>query len=135
VTTLLFAAGLLHFGVLVASALVPQALDWRRDLARVAPLTRRLVWVYGGYIVGNIVFFGLLGTLLPAQLASGTPLARAVCGFVAAFWTVRLALQYRVLYSREHVRGPLLRGGYHGLTLVFAFFALVFGRAALWTSC
>jgi hypothetical protein len=134
VTTLVFLAGLLHFGVLVASALVPRALDWRRDLARVEPLTRRLVWVYGGYIVGNIVFFGLLATILPAELASGAPLARATCGFIAAFWGVRLSLQYRVLYSREHVRGALRRGGYHGLTLAFAFFALVFGRAALWTS-
>ena len=130
-TDLIFVAGLLHFGVLIASALVPQALDWRRDLAAVAPLTRRLVWVYGGYIVGNIVFFGVLALSLPAVLASGTPLARAICGFIALFWTVRLTLQYRVLYARELVRGLVLTAGYHGLTLIFAFFAVVFGSAAL----
>ena len=130
-TSLIFVAGLLHFGVLIASALVPQVLDWRRDLACVAPLTRRLVWVYGGYVVGNIVFFGLLATMLPGALASGTPLARAICAFIALFWTVRLTLQYRVLYARELVRGWVLTTGYHGLTLVFAFFAFVFGRAAL----
>ena len=94
-TDLIFVAGLLHFGVLIASALVPQVLDWRRDLAAVAPLTRRLVWVYGGYIVGNIVFFGVLASSLPSVLASGTPLARAVCAFIALFWTVRLTLQPR----------------------------------------
>ena len=130
-TELLFCAGLLHFGVLIASALVPQVLDWRRDLARITPLTRKLVWVYGGYVVGNIVFFGLLASLMPAALASGTPLARAICAFIAIFWTVRLSLQYRVLYARELVRGPVLVAGYHGLTLVFAFFAVVFGKAAL----
>ena len=130
-THLIFAAGVLHFGVLVASALVPQVLDWRRDLAAVAPLTRRLVWVYGGYVVGTIVFFGLLATMLPSVLASGTPLARAVCAFIALFWTVRLTLQYRVLYARELLRGFLLTTGYHGLTLVFVFFAVVFWSAAL----
>ncbi|MEM8882444.1 MAG: hypothetical protein AAGD14_00070 [Planctomycetota bacterium] len=128
---LIFVAGLLHFGVLIASALIPQVLDWRRDLQRVQPLTRRLVWVYGGYIVGNIVFFGIVATLLPGTLASGEPLARALCAFIAVFWTVRLTLQYRVLYARELVRGVVLTTGYHGLTLVFAFFAFVFGRAAL----
>jgi len=127
----IFIAGLLHFGVLFASALTPQALDWRTDLARVAPLTRRLVWVYGGYIVGNIVFFGLLATLAPAALASRTPLARAICGFIAVFWSVRLTLQYRVIYDRNLVQGFVRKAGYHGLTLVFAYFAIVFGNAAL----
>ena len=130
-TELIFTAGLLHFGVLIASALIPQVLDWKRDLAGIAPLTRKLVWVYGGYVVGNIVFFGLLASLMPSVLASGTPLARAVCAFIALFWTVRLSLQYRVLYAKELVRGVVLTAGYHGLTCVFAFFALVFGKAAL----
>jgi len=131
VTTLIFTAGLLHFGVLIASALIPQVLDWKGDLQGVAPLTRKLVWVYGGYIVGNILFFGVLASSMPAALASGTPLARAICAFIALFWTVRLSLQYRVLYAKELVRGFVLTTGYHGLTLVFAFFALVFGKAAL----
>ncbi|MHC4957413.1 MAG: hypothetical protein ACYTGN_03485 [Planctomycetota bacterium] len=124
-------AGLLHFGVLLASALVPPVLDWRTDLARVAPLTRRLVWVHGAYIVGIIVFFGVLATMLPASLAAGTPLARTICAFIALFWSVRLLLQYRVLYAREAVAGPLLATGYHGLTLVFLYFAITFWRAAL----
>ena len=127
----IFLAGLLHFGVLVASALVPQVLDWRHDLARIAPLTRRLVWVYGAYVVGNIVFFGLLASLMPGALAGGTPLARAVSGFIAIFWTVRLCLQYGVLHSPALLRKRVLRYGYHGLTALFAYFALVFGAAAL----
>ena len=130
-TFLIFMAGLLHFGLLIASALVPQALDWKHDLAHIAPLTRRLVWVYGGYVVGNIVFFGLLASLMPSVLASGTPLARAICAFIALFWTVRLFLQYRVLYARELVQGFVRTAGYQGLTLVFAYFAFIFGKAAL----
>jgi hypothetical protein len=130
-TQLIFLAGLLHFGVLIASALTPQVLEWKKDLADITPLTRKLVWVYGGYVVGNIVFFGVLASLMPSTLASGTPLARAICAFIAVFWTVRLSLQYRVLYSKALVRGFVLKAGYHGLTVVFAFFAFVFGKAAL----
>lgn len=126
-----FFAGLLHFGVLVASALVPRVLDWRGDLARVAPLTRRLVWVYGAYIVGNIVFFGLVASLMPGTLSDKTPLARALSGYIALFWTARLCLQYGVLHSPELLRRGALRAGYHGLTVVFLYFAVVFGAAAL----
>ena len=128
---LIFWAGLAHFAVLVASALVPQVLDWKSDLARVAPLTRRLVWVHGWYIVGVIVFFGVLGSTMSGALAAGTPLARAICGFIALFWTARIALQYRVLYEKKLMRDARVRAGYHGLTCLFAFFVLVFGGAAL----
>jgi len=130
-TTLIFVAGLLHFGILVASFLVPRKLDWQRDLAKVAPLTRKLVWTYGGYIAGFIVFFGLLASLFPAALASGDPLARAVCAGIAVFWGARLSLQYRVIYDEKIVTGRFLTTGYHALTVVFAFFVLVFGKAAL----
>ena len=35
---LIFIAGILHFGILVASAAVPQVLDWRKALANLDPL-------------------------------------------------------------------------------------------------
>ncbi|MHC4955410.1 MAG: hypothetical protein ACYTGZ_16275 [Planctomycetota bacterium] len=128
---LIFLAGALHFGVLIASALVPQVLDWRADLARVSTLTRRVVWVHGAYIVLVIVAIGSVSLLQADALASHSPLARSVCGFVALFWGGRLLLQYGVLDPTGHLRTRLLRAGYHGLTLVFAFFAFVFGWAAL----
>ena len=128
---LIFIAGCLHFGVLIASALTPLVLDWRRDLAQLSPLTRRLVWVYGSYVVFMIVAFGALSLLHSEDLASRTPLARSVCAMIALFWGARLALQYGVLNALPYVKAPVLRAGYHGLTLVFAYFTFTFGSAAL----
>ena len=59
-TTLLLAGGVGHFGVLVASALVPFRLDWRKELACLSRLHRQMYWVYGGYVVLSIVAFGLM---------------------------------------------------------------------------
>ena len=128
---LIFVAGLLHFGILIASALVPQALDWRRELARLSPLSRRLVWVHGGYVVLMIVGLGAVATTQAGPLAAQTPLARAVCGFIALFWGIRLLLQYGVLDAKPHLGNRLLRAGYHALTLSFAFLTGVFAWAAL----
>ena len=128
---LIFVAGLLHFGILVASALVPQVLDWRTDLAKVHPLTRRLVWVYGSYIVFVIIAFGVIAVLHSPVLASGSPLARTVCAVIALFWGARMLLQYGVLAPGELLDRWYLRVGYHALTLTFLFLTVVFTWAAL----
>jgi hypothetical protein len=35
--------GVLHLGILIASALVPGALEWKRELEKLRPLSRQLV--------------------------------------------------------------------------------------------
>lgn len=124
-------AGALHFGILLASGLVPQVLDWRRELQKLDPLSRQLVWVHGAFIVLVIIGFGTLSVALPGQLATGSVLARAVCGFIATFWAARVALQYTVFNAEPYLRAPWLRLGYHSLTAVFLFQIAVYGLAAL----
>lgn len=128
---LILIAGLLHFGVLIASALVPQVLDWRRELNLVSPLTRQLVWTHGIFIVLVIIGFGVLGITQSTSLASGEPLARAVSAFIAIFWGARLLLQYTWFDARAYLTTPLLKWGYHGLTILFSYFTAVFAFAAL----
>ena len=128
---LIFIAGLLHFGVLIASALVPQVLDWKAELSRVSPLTRQLVWTHGLFIVLVIIGFGLLAMTCTAALASGDSLARAVSGFIALFWGARVSLQYTWFDARAYLTKTYLKLGYHGLTLLFIYFTGVFGYAAL----
>jgi hypothetical protein len=43
-------AGAGQLGVLVASALVPVRLNWKRDLAGLPRLHRQMYWTYGGYV-------------------------------------------------------------------------------------
>lgn len=127
---LLAAAGLGHFGILAASALVPFRLDWRRELAGLSRLHRQMYWVYGGYVVLAIVAFGLITLLHADELAASGGLARAFCGYVAVFWGVRLALQ-AVFDVDAHLTTWWLRLGYRGLTVMFIFFTAVYGWAAL----
>jgi hypothetical protein len=125
-----FLGGVLHFGILIASALTPNVLDWRRELAKLDPLSRQLVWVHGAFIVLVIVAFGVLGVGFAEDLASGGALARAVCAFVAVFWAARLAVQFFVFDARAHLTTRVLTIGYHSLTVVFLYLAATFGAAA-----
>jgi hypothetical protein len=89
-----------------------------------------MYWVYGGYVVLSIVAFGLICLCNAAELASGSGLARAFCGYVAVFWGVRLVLQ-GVLDARRYLTCWWLRWGYGALTVLFCAFTLIFAWSAL----
>jgi uncharacterized membrane protein YhaH (DUF805 family) len=128
--TLILAAGAGQLCVLTASALVPLRLNWREAFRPLSRLHRQLYWVYGGYVVLSIVAFALLSLADAPELAGGGRLARGVCGYISVFWGVRLVLQV-ILDVKEHLTAWWLKLGYHGLTVVFAFFTAVYACAAL----
>jgi hypothetical protein len=128
---LIVIGGVLHFGILLASAAVPRVLDWRAALGGLDRLSRQLVWVHGAFIVLVIVGFGVLSLLCAGELSGGSPLGRAVCAFVAVFWSARLMVQFFVFDATPYLRSALLRAGYHGLTAVFLYHAVVYSVAAL----
>ena len=127
---LLRAAGVCQLGVLSASALVPLRLEWKSALAGLPALHRQMYWTYGGYVAGTILAGGLLAVGLPGELASGTPLARCVCGYFAVFWGARLCL-LSVFPVGEHLTAWWLTAGYWALNLVFAGLFAVYGAAAV----
>ncbi|MBX9789381.1 MAG: hypothetical protein K2Y37_10740 [Pirellulales bacterium] len=123
--TAIFWIGCGQLCVLVASALVPVRLDWRRELAGLPKLVRQLFWIYGGYVVLSIVSLGLICIVNAEALASGSLLARSFCMYGAAFWGIRLVLQ-PFLASRPFLTIWWLHAGYHVLTALFASFLLVY---------
>jgi hypothetical protein len=127
----IFVGGILHFGILLASALVPQVLNWQESLRTLPRLFRQLVWVHGVFIVLVIVGFGAISVLFASELAAGTPLARGMCLFVGLFWAARLAVQFLVFDAQSYLTTAFLKAGYHGLTVVFMYQAAIYTLAAL----
>lgn len=118
-------AGAAQLSILIASALVPFQLDWKRELAPLSRLHRQMYWTYGGYVVLAIMALGLTCLIAPAELASGTPLARCVCAYGALFWGIRSALQL-VFDVRGHLHQWWIRVGYHLLSTLFTLLAALF---------
>ncbi|MEO6436000.1 MAG: hypothetical protein ABIP55_09590 [Tepidisphaeraceae bacterium] len=130
-TMLLFAAGLLHLAITSAGLVMTLVLDWRRNLAPLCALTRHIIWTHGAFVLMTIIAFGLVSVAFAPDLASGAPLARAVCGFIALFWLVRLVIQFVLFDATPFLSSVPLKLGYHGLTVVFAYFVICYGAAAL----
>jgi hypothetical protein len=123
-------AGAGQLSILIASALVPFRLNWKRDLASLPVLHRQMYWTYGGYVVMGILALGVMSLTCADELAAGSRLGRAVCIYGALFWGIRLLLQ-AVFDVKQHLTAWWLRAGYHALTVLFLFFAAVYGYAAV----
>jgi len=129
--TLLQIGGLLQLSILIASALVPRVLDWRRNLAGLHPFLRKLFWVYGAFIVFVIIAFATLTLLHAGAMATGEPVARSLCFFIAIFWLARFVVQFVVFEPRPFLTNLFYKAGYHLLTLIFGFLALIYGWASV----
>lgn len=128
--TLLQIAGLLHVGLLCAGAMMPRVVGLNRHLAGLPPFVRNLMWVYYGFIGMSLACFGALSFFLAETLASGEPLARAVCAFLAAFWTARFLVAAFVFDMRPYLMDRWRKVGYHTINVVFALLPVVYAWAA-----
>jgi len=125
--------GVCHFGILTASATLPFVLNWRKSLGALPKIERQLVLAWASFIVLVIIGFGAVSLAHADELAKGSALARAICGFIAFFWSFRLVWQFFVYEVRDVIEANTrwLWVGYHGLTVVFLYFAVVYAMAAL----
>jgi len=127
-------AGIAHFGILIASANAPKALNWKEALRPLSPLLRQMFWVYGWFIVLIIISFGTITLVHLETFVAGESLARWVCGMIALFWFVRLMVQFFVFDAKPYLTNWFYRVGYHGLTVVFLYLTAVYSWAAFFPS-
>jgi hypothetical protein len=122
-------AGLGHFAVVAASAGAPKVLRWREELARVSPLNRQIFSTYAGYVLTINLLFGVISVAAPQWLIDRTPLAACVCGFIFAYWAVRLVLQFVYYDGSQKPPGLRFKVAEVVFILHFAYFTAVFGYA------
>ncbi len=127
---LLTFAGVLQLSLLVAGTAMQHVTGMRAETSLLSPFHRQLFWVYLVFIGFTLAGFGVVTLLNAHALASGTPLARTVCAFIALFWLLRLLVQAFVLDVRPYLKNGWLMLGYHSLTVVFIYLPVVYGWAA-----
>ena len=130
-TMLLKVGGVMHLGLMAAGVLMPQVVGVRTHLTTLPEFIRRLFWVYYSFIALCLVSFSILTFAFADTLASGSPLARAVCAFLAVFWTMRLVVATFVFDLRPYLTSTARRMGFHATNVAFAYLPIVYGVAAV----
>ncbi|HTI71501.1 MAG TPA: hypothetical protein VMF06_16125 [Candidatus Limnocylindria bacterium] len=115
-----------YLGIIAAGLLMPRVVGLRGHLGTLPGFVRRLFWVYYMFIGLCLVSFGLGTFFLADQLASGTPLARAMCGFLALFWMLRFVVGTFVFDLRPYLTNRWRHLGLAAANLVFAFLPIVY---------
>ena len=127
---LLQLAGIMHLGLLCAGLMMPGVVNLRAHLGVLPAFIRRLFWVYYSFIGLCLVSFGCLTLTLAGTLAAGSVLARALCVFLAVFWTLRLIAATFVFDLRPYLTSVYRRVGYHVINIVFIYLPVVYVLAA-----
>jgi hypothetical protein len=123
-------AGVLHLGLICAGSMMPGVVQMRSHLAALPPFIRQLFWVYYSFIGLCLVSFGTITGVFAPALAAGGNLARALCVFFAAFWTLRLIAATFVFDMRSYLTNGYRRLGYHAINIVFIYLPIVYAWAA-----
>jgi hypothetical protein len=124
-------AGLLHIGLVCAGALMPRAVNLRDHIRGLPMFIRRLFWVYYAFIGLTLISFGIITYALAKPLASGTVLARAVCWFLVAFWTLRLLVSAFIYKVKPYITNAMWCLGYHATNVVFLYLVIVYAWGAV----
>jgi hypothetical protein len=130
-TLLLQVAAVLHLGLMCAGVLMPHVVGMRTHLATLPLFVRQLFWVYYAFIGLCLVGFSVITFVYAETLAAGGPLSRALCVFLALFWTLRLVAATFVFDMRPYLTTGSRRLGYHTINVVFAYLPLVYALAAV----
>jgi alginate O-acetyltransferase complex protein AlgI len=125
----LAAAG--QFGLLLVSSRVPHELRWRTELAALSPINRKLMWIFGGYVVFTYLAFGVLTVVLHDELLRGDRAATALAIFIGLYWLVRLALD-GWMGSAHWSTGLRYRLAHVALNLLLAFLSVTYLALAAW---
>ena len=119
VELLLKLASLTYLGLIAAGLLMPRVTGLWADIKKLSPFAQGLFRTYYAFIGLCLVGFGAGSWVYAAELASGTTLARAVCGFLAAFWLLRLVAAIWILDVSPYLTDGWRRLGYHATNVVF----------------
>lgn len=122
--------GIVFIGLSFLHLGFPRYFDWKVDLAQVNLINRQMMQVHTAFIALIVFLFGVLCLSSAAEIVS-TPLGKRIALLLAAFWTVRLLVQF-FWYSPALWKGKRFETSVHVLfSILWLYASVVFWWVAL----
>ena len=128
----LWIAGAAHFSILFASFQVPARLRWHKELPKLLPFNRKLIWKGGAFIVMTIVSFGILTLYLHDEMLHGNKVALGLAAFIGIFWTFRVLTDLFYFSHDDWPAGISMTIGHCLLTALFTTLSLTYLGLVVW---
>ena len=117
--------------VVLSPFVIPRALGWSAELAKLRPLTRQTFWTYAAYILCFNLSFGLVSAFAPRLLIDGSRLGLFVSAFIALYWAARVVIQFTYYDRSAAPPGRIFALGEWALVALFVFLTAVYAAATL----
>jgi hypothetical protein len=114
---LIWVAGAIHAGIVLANGPLPHRLRVRENLKGVPVFLRQIFYVHWLYIVLVVGFFSAVCFSFPRDLAGASSLGRFLSAFMCGFWLLRIFLQC-FYYDREVRRSNRVLDSLYVISLV-----------------
>jgi hypothetical protein len=128
-TRLMWLAGCIHVGIVLANVPLPGKLKVKQNLSGVPSFLRQVFYVHWFYIVLIVALFAALCFGFAHDLMGASALGRFLSAFLAGFWLLRVVLQL-FFYDRELRRQIRVLDSLYVVVLVVL--VAIFGYAALY---
>lgn len=128
----LWLAVLGQIGLLAVSLQVPSRLHWREELALLSPFNRKLMWVYGIFVVLTYLAFAALTATFHTELLRGDRAAIGLALFIGIYWLARIVVDIAYFDSRDWPKGLRFQIGHWLLDGLFAFLTVTYLGLAAW---
>jgi hypothetical protein len=126
---LLRGAGVGLIALALAHIAIARRLNWRDEARRMSPANASIFHVHTFFVCVGLVLMGLPALLAPQIFVARTPAGAWITWSIAAFWALRLCVQWFV-YPTSLWRGKRLE------TVLHVVFSIVWiGLTALFTAC
>lgn len=124
-------AGIAQLVLCAASPFIPVVLKWPEHLRALPKLLRQVFWTYAAYILGAHLCFAAVSILAARAMLAGGPMAVAVSGFIALWWSARLVIHVCGFDTTEVPDTGWHRAAKRALGLLFTGLTAVYGTAVL----
>lgn len=128
---LLQLASFAYLGLIAAGLLMPRATGLWAEARKLSPFARGLFRTYYAFIGLCLVGFGSGSFVFARELTDGSTLARALCGFLAVFWLVRLAAAIWILDVTPYLTNRWYKVGYQMTNVVFGLLPFLYAWLAV----
>ncbi len=120
---ILILAGLANFACIGAGIQIPKVLDWKNDLQKIHPFSRKIFLNYYFYVGLMIFSWGVISLFLRKELLAGGPLAIAILVIMLLFWLIRIVVDFFFFDATDWPKGKYFQFGH--IILTGTFFCLV----------
>jgi hypothetical protein len=93
-TKFIWIAGAIQAGIVFANFLLPRMLRVRDGVSTLPRFLKQVFYVHWVYIVIVVGFFSVLSFGFARELSGASALGRFLSAFMAAFWLLRIVLQW-----------------------------------------